>query len=560
MGFVLNMVAKKIYFGETAKQQLLKGVLLLTKSVQVTLGPCGRNVIIEKNFGVPCITKDGVTVAKEIELEDRVQNLGAQLLKEVASRTSSVAGDGTTTATVLAKNIIVEGSKCVVAGMNPMDLKRGIDKAVSVAVTLLQKSSMPCVDNIAITQVGTISANSDENIGRIIATAMVKVGKDGVITVENGNSLSDELVVVDGMQFDRGYISPYFTNIKNGTVCELENPVFLITDRKINTVRVLLPLLESTAKTGRPLFIIAYDVDGEALATLVVNNVRGLVKVCAVKTPGFGDRRKDLLADIAILTGTKVFSDDSTFSLDTVTIDMLGCCRKVISTKDNTTIIGGVGDSTVINERIEQIRYLFKESTSDYDKEKLRERIAKLSGGIAVIKVGAATEIEMNEKKDRIEDALHATRAAVEEGVLPGGGVSYVKICDEIKKIVCANEDQRQGVLIVARALLSPLKQIAENAGYDSAVVINNVLAGSGEFNYGFNAATGCYGDMVSFGIIDPTKVVRYALQNAASIASLLITTECAIVELNEKLKHTNSTQIGMGGNSKDSDFNGDMY
>jgi chaperonin GroEL len=558
MRFVLNMVIKKIYFGETAKQQLLKGVLLLTKSVQVTLGPCGRNVIIEKSFGLPCITKDGVTVAKEIELEDKVQNLGAQLLKEVASRTSNVAGDGTTTATVLAKNIIVEGSKCVVAGMNPMDLKRGIDKAVSAAVTLLQKASMPCVDNIAITQVGTISANSDESIGSIIATAMTKVGKDGVITVENGNSLFDELVVVDGMQFDRGYISPYFTNIKNGTVCELENPAFLITDKKITTVRVLLPLLESIAKTGRSLFIIADDVDGEALATLVVNNVRGLVKVCVVKTPGFGDRRKDLLADIAILTGTKVFSDESTFYLDTATVDMLGCCRKVISTKDSTTIIGGIGDSTVINERIEQIRYLYKESTSDYDKEKLKERIAKLSGGIAVIKVGAATEIEMNEKKDRIEDALHATRAAVEEGVLPGGGVSYVKICEDIKKIICINEDQRQGVLIVARALLSPLKQIAENAGYDPAVVVNNVLAGGTDFNYGFNAATGCYGNMVSFGILDPTKVVRYALQNAASVASLLITTECAIVEL--KGKSDNQIQAGVGGNSKDSDFNSDMY
>lgn len=548
------MVVKKIFFGETVKQQLLKGIVTLTKAVQVTLGPCGRNVVISKNYGLPTITKDGVTVAKEIELEDSLQNLGAQLLKEIASKTADVAGDGTTTATILGKHIVLEGSKCVIAGMDPMGLKRGIDKAVAYAVALLKEASTPCIDSNFITQVGTISANSDTKIGEIISTAMEKVGKDGVITVENGNSLFDELVVVDGMEFDRGYISPYFTNTKNGTVCELDNPVFLVTDKKITNIRVLLPLLESVSKQGRSLLIVADDIIGEALATLVVNNVRGLVKVCGVKAPGFGDRRRELLEDIAILTGTKVFSEENGFNLEDVVIDVLGNCKKVISSKETTTIIGGTGDSKKLEQRVEKLRFLLQEASSEYDKEKLKERIAKLSGGVAVIKVGAATEVEMNEKKDRVEDALHATRAAVEEGVLPGGGVSYIKICEKIANLECSDSVQKQGILIVTRALSAPIRQIAENAGYESPVVVENVLKNK-NFNYGFNAASGVYGDMFSFGILDPTKVVRSALQNAASIASLLITTECAIVHSKQETKKIDNTQIGSGDGF---DYSGD--
>lgn len=536
------MVAKRIFFGDVAKQQLLIGIIKLTRAVQTTLGPCGRNVIIEKSFGAPIITKDGVTVAKEVELEDSVQNMGAQLLKEVASKTADIAGDGTTTATVLAKSIIMEGAKCVTAGMDPMELKRGIDYAVETAVVLLKKMSLPCVDDSMVTQVGTISANYDVKVGLIIAEAMRRVGKDGVITVENGTSLIDELVVVEGMQFDRGYLSPYFANAKNGTVCELENPLVLVTDKKISSIRDILAVLEMVTKAGRALFIIADDIDGEALATLVVNSVRGLLKVCVAKAPGFGDRRKELLEDISILTSTKVFSDESGLLLAKVSFEDLGNVKRIISTRETTTLIGGSSNLKKVSTRIEQLRVLLKESLSDYDKEKLHERMAKLSGGVAVIKVGAATEVEMNEKKFRVEDALHATRAAVEEGVLPGGGVSYIKICKELKNLQCSSVDQKHGVDIVIQALKAPLYQIATNGGYDASVVVNKVCESS-LFNYGFNAVTGEYGDMVSFGILDPTKVVRCALQNAASVAGLLITTECSISLVKSKVlkKHRDS-------------------
>lgn len=528
------LVGKKIFFKDQAKQQLLAGILELTNAVQITLGPCGRNVVLEKTYGVPVITKDGVTVAKEITLKNRVQNIGAQLLKEVASKTADVAGDGTTTATVLAKSIIFEGHKCVVAGMDPIELKKGIEKASQFVVSKLYENAIPCVDDLSIKQVGMISANHDENIGSIIAEAIQKVGKEGVITVESGNGLIDELVIVEGLQFDRGYISPYFANSKNNTVCELDNPVLFITDKKLTSMRDLLPVLEAVAKAGRSLFIIAEDVDGEALATLVINGVRGLLKVCAAKAPGFGDRRRDLLDDIAILTGTSVISDEQGVSLQSVSFESLGSAKKIICTKEHTILIGNLNNRSAIDDRIAQLRSLKKDATSDYDKEKIQERIAKFSGGVAVIKVGGATEIEMTEKKFRIEDALHATRAAIDEGVLPGGGVTYVKIANLLDEVLCENNEQQQGVLIVKKALAVPLKQIAANGGHEVAVVLETVKK-SKDFNYGFNAALGVYGSMLSFGVLDPVKVVRCALQNAVSIACLFIITECVIVDNPEK-------------------------
>ena len=523
------MGVKDIKYGESARQKLLEGVIILANVVQKTLGPCGRNVIIEKPFGSPTVTKDGVTVAKEIELEDRFVNMGAQMVKEVASQTSDIAGDGTTTATVLAKSIAIEGNKCVAAGMNPMDLKRGIDKAIAVCVKELKKMSIPCLTDKDIMQIGAISANSDFEIGEIISKAMSKVGKEGVITVEEGNSLENELQVVDGMQFDKGYVSPHFVNNQRNMSCELDNPYILIVDKKIASIRDMVPVLEGIAKTGKSLFIIMEDVEGEALATLVVNNIRGIVKSCAVKAPGFGDRRKAILEDIAILTNTVVVSDELGISLDSVKLEDLGLAKRVVITKDNTTIIDGAGKVSAIRDRIKQIEKQRDEATSDNDKEKLQERAAKLSGGVAVIKVGAYTEVEMKEKKARVEDALHATRAAVEEGMLPGGGVAYIRVMDKLSDIKCDNEDQVHGVKIVLRALESPLRQIASNAGFEPAVVLENVKNGSG--NYGFNAALEKYGDMVEFGILDPTKVSKCELEHAGSIAGLMITTECAIAE-----------------------------
>jgi len=546
------MNAKQIRYGENARQKLLEGVITLANVVQKTLGPCGRNVVIEKSFGSPTITKDGVSVAKEIELEDKFANMGAQMIKEVASKTSDIAGDGTTTATVLAKCIAIEGNKCVAAGMNPMDLKRGIDKAIYVATEELKKMSIPCLSDKEISQIGAISANSDKSIGDIISNAMSKVGKEGVITVEEGNSLENELEVVEGMQFDKGYISPYFVNNQRNMSCELENPYILIIDKKITNIRDMLPILESVAKTGRPLFIIAEDIEGEALATLVVNNIRGVVKSCAVKGPGFGDRRKAMLEDISILTDTTAVSDELGISLESIKIEELGMAKRVVVTKEETTIIDGAGNISNIEERIKQIQYQIEESTSEYDKEKLQERVAKLSGGVAVIKVGAATEIEMKEKKARVEDALHSTRAAVEEGMLPGGGVAYIRIMDKVKDIVCENEDQNHGVKIVLRALEAPLRQIVSNAGCEPAVILEAVKNGTG--NYGFNVATEEFGDMIKYGILDPTKVSRFALQNAGSIAGLMITTEAAIADLPKQEKDSNSFNNqdmgpqGMGG------------
>ena len=546
------MNAKQIRYGENARQKLLEGVITLANVVQKTLGPCGRNVVIEKSFGSPTITKDGVSVAKEIELEDKFANMGAQMIKEVASKTSDIAGDGTTTATVLAKCIAIEGNKCVAAGMNPMDLKRGIDKAIYVATEELKKMSIPCLSDKEISQIGAISANSDKSIGDIISNAMSKVGKEGVITVEEGNSLENELEVVEGMQFDKGYISPYFVNNQRNMSCELENPYILIIDKKITNIRDMLPILESVAKTGRPLFIIAEDIEGEALATLVVNNIRGVVKSCAVKGPGFGDRRKAMLEDISILTDTTAVSDELGISLESIKIEELGMAKRVVVTKEETTIIDGAGNISNIEERIKQIQYQIEESTSEYDKEKLQERVAKLSGGVAVIKVGAATEIEMKEKKARVEDALHSTRAAVEEGMLPGGGVAYIRIMDKVKDIVCENEDQNHGVKIVLRALEAPLRQIVSNAGCEPAVILEAVKNGTG--NYGFNVATEEFGDMIKYGILDPTKVTRFALQNAGSIAGLMITTEVAIADLPKQEKDSNSFNNqdmgpqGMGG------------
>ena len=521
--------AKEVRFSDEARQRMLKGVNVLANAVKVTLGPKGRNVVIEKSFGAPTVTKDGVSVAKEIELEDKFENMGVQMVKEVASQTSDAAGDGTTTATVLAQAILREGLKSVAAGFNPMDLKRGIDKGTVALTEQLKKLSQPCKDDKSIAQVGTISANADEEIGRIIADAMSKVGKEGVITVEEGSGLANELEVVEGMQFDRGYLSPYFINDQQSQSVNLENPYILIHDKKISNIRELLPLLEGVAKSGRPLLLVAEDVEGEALATLVVNTIRGIVKVAAVKAPGFGDRRKAMLQDIAVLTGGQVISEEVGLSLEKASLDDLGEAKKVQVTKENTTIIDGAGRAAEIKGRVEQINKEIEESTSDYDKEKLQERVAKLAGGVAVIKVGAATEVEMKEKKARVEDALHATRAAVEEGVVPGGGVALIRARKGIEKLEGANDDQNVGLNILRRAVEEPLRQIVANAGADPAVVLNAVVAGKG--NYGFDAATGDYGDLVALGIIDPTKVTRLALQNAASVAGLLLTTEAMIAE-----------------------------
>jgi len=525
------MAAKEVKFSDDARFRLVNGVNILANAVKVTLGPKGRNVVLDKSFGAPTITKDGVSVAKEIELEDKFENMGAQMVKEVASQTSDVAGDGTTTATVLAQAILREGMKAVTAGMNPMDLKRGIDKAVGVAVEALKKISKPCADDKAIAQVGTISANSDEAIGGIIAQAMSKVGKEGVITVEEGSGLQNELDVVEGMQFDRGYLSPYFiTNQQNMSV-ELDNPYILLYDKKISNIRELLPILENVAKAGRPLLIIAEDVEGEALATLVVNNLRGIVKVSAVKAPGFGDRRKAMLEDIAVLTGGQVVSEEVGLSLEKATPDEhLGSAKKVQISKDNTTIIDGSGVPATIEARVKQIRAQMEESSSDYDKEKMQERVAKLAGGVAVIKVGAATEVEMKEKKARVEDALHATRAAVQEGVVPGGGVALIRVLAALKDVKGINHDQDIGIAIARRSLEEPLRQIVTNAGEEASVVLNKVMEGKGSF--GYNAATGEYVDMVEAGILDPTKVTRSALQNAASVAGLMITTEAMVAEV----------------------------
>jgi chaperonin GroEL len=524
------MAAKEIKFSDDARHKMAHGVNILAKAVKVTLGPKGRNVVLEKSFGAPTVTKDGVSVAKEIELKDKYENMGAQMVKEVASKTSDAAGDGTTTATVLAQAIFNEGLKGVASGMNPMDLKRGIDKAVQAAVEELKKLSVPCTDSKSIAQVGTISANNDEAIGKLIAEAMEKVGKEGVITVEEGSGLENELEVVEGMQFDRGYLSPYFINNQENMSAELENPFILIHDKKISSIRDLLPVLEQVAKAGRPLLVIAEDVEGEALATLVVNNIRGILKSCAVKAPGFGDRRKAMLEDIAILTGGMVISEELGMNLEKATLDQMGTAKRVVVTKEDTTIIDGAGSKDKIEGRIKQIRAQIEETTSDYDREKLQERLAKLAGGVAVIKVGAATEVEMKEKKARVEDALHATRAAVEEGIVPGGGVALVRVQQKLKGLKGANHDQDMGIQIALKALEYPLRQIAENAGEEGSVVYSKVAAGQG--NFGFNAATGEYGDMLEMGIIDPTKVTRTALQNAASVAGLMLTTEAMVAEI----------------------------
>ncbi|MFL2557370.1 MAG: chaperonin GroEL [Arenicellales bacterium] len=526
------MSAKEVKFGEAARAAKLRGVNVLADAVKVTLGPKGRNVVLDKSFGAPTVTKDGVSVAKEIELKDKFENMGAQMVKEVASKTSDVAGDGTTTATVLAQSMLREGLKAVAAGMNPMDLKRGIDKAVVATVDALQSLSKPCADHKEIAQVGTVSANSDDSVGSIIAESMEKVGKEGVITVEEGKTLENELEVVEGMQFDRGYLSPYFINDQDAMSADMENPMILIHDKKISNIRDMLPMLEATAKAGRPLLIIAEDVDGEALATLVVNNIRGIVKVCAVKAPGFGDRRKAMLQDLAILTGGQVISEEVGMSLEAASIDDLGSAKRVQITKENTTVIDGAGAKADIEGRVNQIRVQIDEATSDYDKEKMQERVAKLAGGVAVIKVGAATEIEMKEKKARVEDALHSTRAAVEEGVVPGGGVAFVRCLDVLEGVKGDNTDQDVGVGIVKRAIEEPLRQIVANAGAEGSVVLNNVAGKDG--NYGYNAGTGEYGDMIEMGILDPTKVTRAALQNAASITGLMITSEAMVAEVPE--------------------------
>ncbi len=541
------MTAKEVKFSDDARHRMVRGVNILANAVKVTLGPRGRNVVLEKSFGAPTVTKDGVSVAKEIELADKFENMGAQMVKEVASQTSDVAGDGTTTATVLAQAIMREGLKAVAAGMNPMDLKRGIDKAVLAAVEELKNLSKPCADDKAIAQVGTISANSDEQVGRIIADAMAKVGKDGVITVEEGQGLQNELEVVEGMQFDRGYLSPYFINNQQSMSAELEDPYILLYDKKISNIRELLPVLEGVAKSGRPLLIVSEDVEGEALATLVVNTIRGIVKVCAVKAPGFGDRRKAMLQDIATLTGGTVISEEVGLSLEKATLEDLGSAKKVQVTKDETTVIDGAGKSDDIEARVAQVRQQIEEATSDYDREKLQERVAKLAGGVAVIKVGAATEMEMKEKKARVEDALHATRAAVEEGVVPGGGVAMVRAVQGLKKLKGDNHDQDVGIDIARRSMEEPLRQIVANAGMEPSVVLNKIVEGKG--NYGFNAATGEYGDMVEMGILDPTKVTRSALQNAASVAALMITTECMVAEAPKEEKEGGAPDMGdMGG------------
>ncbi len=526
-------MAKEVKFGEAARQSMLAGVNILSDAVRVTLGPKGRNVILDKSFGAPTVTKDGVSVAKELELKDKFENMGAQMLKTVASETSDEAGDGTTTATVLAQSIVSEGLKSVAAGFNPMDLKRGIDKAVAAAVETLKDAAQPCEDETAIAQVGTISANSDTSVGEIIAEAMQKVGKEGVITVEEGNGIENELEVVEGMQFDRGYLSPYFINNQDRMTAELEDPYILLHDKKISNIRELLPLLESVAKAGRPLLVIAEDVEGEALATLVVNNMRGVVKVSACKAPGFGDRRKAMLEDIAILTGGTVICEEVGLNLEGATIEDLGQAKRVELDKEDTTIIDGAGSSDAISGRVNQIRTQIEDTSSDYDREKLQERVAKLAGGVAIIKVGAGSEVEMKEKKARVEDALHSTRAAVEEGVIAGGGVALVRALQKLEGLKGENEDQNVGISIALRAMEIPLRQITSNAGEEASVVLDKVKAGKG--NFGFNAATGEYGDMIKMGILDPAKVTRTALQAAGSVAGLMITTEAMISEIPEE-------------------------
>ncbi|ODN68047.1 chaperonin GroEL [Methylophaga muralis] len=540
------MAAKEVKFGADARQLMVKGVNTLANAVKVTLGPKGRNVILDKSYGAPTITKDGVSVAKEIELENKFENMGAQMVKEVASQTSDAAGDGTTTATVLAQAILREGMKSVTAGMNPMDLKRGIDKAVSAAVEELKRMSSPCDDDKAIAQVGTISANSDKSVGDIIAEAMKKVGKEGVITVEDGRGFENELDVVEGMQFDRGYLSPYFVNEQQTMSANLDDPYVLLYDKKISNIRELLPTLEAVAKSSRPLLIVSEDVEGEALATLVVNNMRGIVKVCAVKAPGFGDRRKAMLEDIAVLTGGTVISEEVGLNLEKVTLDDLGQAKKISVSKENTTIIDGAGRADEITARVEQIRAQIADSSSDYDKEKLQERVAKLAGGVAVIRVGAGSEIEMKEKKARVEDALHATRAAVEEGVVAGGGVALVRAEVSLGDLKGDNLDQDAGIAIARRAMQEPLRQIVTNSGDEASVVLNEVVGGKG--NYGYNAATGEYGDMIEMGILDPTKVTRTALQNAGSVAGLMLTTEAMIAELPKDDAPAMPDMGGMGG------------
>src|SRR5882672_4924426 len=542
------MAAKEVRFSDDARQRMFRGVNVLANAVKATLGPKGRNAVLEKSYGAPTVTKDGVSVAKEIELKDKFENMGAQMVKEVASNTSDEAGDGTTTATLLAQAIMREGLKAVSSGRNPMDLKRGIDRAVTSVVEELKKLSKPCKDSKAIAQVGTISANSDESIGKTIAEAMEKVGKEGVITVEEGSGLNNELETVEGMQFDRGYLSPYFINQQANQTVELEKPVILLCDKKISNIREMLPLLEAVAKAGRPLLVICEDVEGEALATLVVNNIRGILKVAAVKAPGFGDRRKAMLQDIAVLTGGTVISDEVGLSLEKATLNDLGEAKKVLVEKENTTVIDGAGKAADIKARIDSIRGQAEEATSDYDKEKLQERVTKLSGGVALIKVGAATEIEMKEKKARVEDALHATRAAVEEGVVPGGGVALIRAQKGLDKLEGANEDQQVGIRILARSIEEPLRQIVDNAGEDPAVILNRVKEGKGAF--GYNAATGEFGDMLEAGILDPTKVTRLALQNAASVSGLLLTTEVMIAEApkDEEHSHGGMPPGGMGG------------
>jgi chaperonin GroEL len=544
------MPAKEVRFHEGARVKMIHGLNILADAVKVTLGPKGRNVVLERSFGAPTVTKDGVSVAKEIELKDKFENMGAQMVKEVASKTSDVAGDGTTTATVLAQAIVREGMKFVTSGMNPMDLKRGIDKAVIAVVEELKKVSKPCTTSKEIAQVGSISANADSDIGKIIANSMDKVGKEGVITVEDGKSLANELDIVEGMQFDRGYLSPYFINNAEKQIAVLDDPYILLHDKKISSIRELLPLLEQVAKAGKPLLIIAEEVEGEALATLVVNNIRGILKTCAVKAPGFGDRRKAMLEDMAILTGGTVISEELGLKLENATLKDLGRAKKVEAAKENTTIIDGAGNKKDIEGRVKQIRVQIDEATSDYDKEKLQERVAKLAGGVAVIKVGAATEVEMKEKKARVEDALHATRAAVEEGVVPGGGVALVRARQALKNLKGENHDQEAGIKIVLRALEEPLRQIVANAGAEPSVVMNKVLEGKG--NFGFNAQTDEYGDLVEMGVIDPTKVTRTALQNAASVAGLMLTTDAMVAELVEEKKGGGAGGMpdmgGMGG------------
>ena len=540
------MSAKDVKFGDSARSKMLKGVNILADAVKVTLGPKGRNVVLDKSFGAPTVTKDGVSVAKEIELEDKFENMGAQMVKQVASQTSDEAGDGTTTATVLAQAIINEGNKAVAAGMNPMDLKRGIDKAVKTAVEQIESMSVPCADDKAIAQVGTISANGDEDVGNIIAEAMQKVGKEGVITVEEGQGINNELDVVEGMQFDRGYLSPYFVTNQDNMTAELENPLILLHDKKISNIREMLPLLESVAKAGRPLLIIAEDIEGEALATLVVNNLRGTVKAAACKAPGFGDRRKAMLEDIAILTGGTVISEEVGLSLEGASLEDLGSAKKVSLNKDNTTIVDGAGDQKNIQGRVKQIRAQIEDTSSDYDREKLQERVAKLAGGVAVIKVGAGSEVEMKEKKARVEDALHSTRAAVEEGVVAGGGVALVRALASLDKLEGDNDDQNVGINIARKAFQAPLRQIVTNAGEEASVIISKVMEGKGAF--GFNAANGEYGDMIEMGIMDPAKVTRTALQNAASVSGLMLTTEAMVTDIPEPAGAAGGGAPDMGG------------